>query len=116
MNDYDILIIPGGTVNAGTLRMNKDAQKLVQQFSDAKKSIAAICHGPWLLINANRIQNKHLISYPSIQLDLENAGGKWVNADVHRCNTGGWVLITSRSPEDIPVFNNAILKELETHN
>ena len=116
VNDYDILIIPGGTVNAGTLRMNKDAQKLVQQFSDAKKPIAAICHGPWLLINANRIQNKHLTSYPSIQLDLENAGGKWVNADVHRCNTGGWVLITSRSPEDIPVFNNAILKELETHN
>ena len=96
--------------------MNKDAQKLVQQFSDAKKPIAAICHGPWLLINANRIQNKHLTSCPSIQLDLENAGGKWVNTDVHRCNTGGWVLITARCPEDIPVFNSAILKELEAHN
>ena len=76
----------------------------------------SLCHGPWLLINANRIQNKHLTSCPSIQLDLENAGGKWVNADVHRCNTGGWVLITARCPEDIPVFNSAILKELEAHN
>lgn len=63
------------TVNAGTLRMNKDAQKLVQQFSDAKKPIATICHGPWLLINANRIQNKHLTSYPSIQLDWKMQAG-----------------------------------------
>lgn len=116
VNDYDILIIPGGAVNVATLRINEDAQKLVQQFSDAQKPIAAICHGPWLLINSGRIQDKNLTSYKDIQLDLQNAGGKWINADVHRCNTDGWVLITSRSPEDISVFNNAILKELEAHN
>ena len=112
-DDYDILIIPGGTVNADTLRMNDDAQKLVRQFSDAQKPIAAICHGPWLLINAGRIKDKNLTSFSSIQLDLENAGGNWVNEEVHRCNTGGWVLITSRSPDDLPAFNDAILKELE---
>jgi protease I len=111
--DYDLLVIPGGTVNADTLRINEDAQKIIQYFSDAQKPIAAICHAPWVLINAKRIQEKNLTSYKSIQLDLENAGANWVNEEVHRCNTGGWVLITSRCPDDIPAFNAAILKELE---
>jgi protease I len=86
---------------------------LVQQFADAQKPIAAICHAPWVLINAKRIQDKHLTSYKSIRLDLENAGGKWTDEEVHRCNTGGWPLITSRSPDDIPAFNQAVLSELE---
>lgn len=115
-NDYDILIIPGGTANAATLRIDDDAQKLVQQFADAQKPIAAICHGPWLLVNAERIKDKNLTSHHSIQLDLQNAGGKWVDAKVHRCNTGGWVLITSRYSDDISAFNDAILQELETHS
>lgn len=111
--DYDILVIPGGTVNADQLRINQDAQKIIQHFTDNQKPIAAICHAPWVLINAERIKDKNLTSYHSIKLDLENAGGKWVDEEVHRCNTGGWPLITSRNPDDIPAFNQAILAELE---
>lgn len=111
--DYDILVIPGGTVNADTLRLNEDAQRLIQTFSDHQKPIAAICHAPWALINAERIRDKTLTSYKSICLDLENAGAHWVDEEVHRCNTGGWVLITSRCPDDLPAFNQAIQKELE---
>lgn len=113
LNDYDLLVIPGGTVNADTLRINQDAQKIIQHFADNHKPIAAICHGPWTLIDAQRIKDKNLTSYKSIKLDLENAGGKWVDEEVHRCNTGDWVLITSRNPDDLPAFNEAILKELE---
>ena len=113
VEDYDLLVIPGGTVNADTLRINTDAQKIIQYFTDNQKPIAAICHAPWVLINAERIQDKNLTSYKSIRLDLQNAGGNWVDEEVHRCNTGGWVLITSRDPDDIPAFNEAILKELE---
>ncbi|QIO10116.1 type 1 glutamine amidotransferase domain-containing protein [Acinetobacter lanii] len=112
--DYDILVIPGGTVNADTLRINTDAQKIIQYFTDNHKPIAAICHAPWVLINAERIKDKNLTSYHSIRLDLENAGGKWVDEEVHRCNTNDWPLITSRNPDDIPAFNQAILKELGT--
>ena len=112
-DDYDLLVIPGGTVNADTLRLNEDAIKIIQSFTDNLKPIAAICHAPWVFINAERIRDKNLTSYKSIRLDVENAGGKWVDEEVHRCNTGGWVLITSRDPDDIPAFNAAILKELE---
>lgn len=112
--DYDILVIPGGTVNADTLRLNEDAHKIIQHFTDNAKPIAIICHGPWVLINSERIKDKNLTSYKSIKLDLENAGAHWVNEEVHRCNTNNWPLITSRSPDDIPAFNQAILKELDS--
>ena len=110
--DYDILVIPGGTVNADTLRLNQDAHKIIQHFTDNAKPIAAICHGPWVLINAERIKDKNLTSYKSIKLDLENAGANWVDEEVHRCNTNNWPLITSRSPDDISAFNQAIVQEL----
>ncbi|MFH7766109.1 type 1 glutamine amidotransferase domain-containing protein [Acinetobacter sp. BSP-28] len=111
--DYDILVIPGGTVNADTLRLNQDAHKIIQYFTDNHKPVAAICHGPWVLINAQRIKDKNLTSYKSIKLDLENAGAKWIDEEVHRCNTHNWPLITSRCPDDIPAFNLAILQELD---
>ena len=111
--DYDIVVIPGGTVNADTLRLNEDAHKIIQNFTDNAKPIAAICHGPWVLINAQRIKDKNLTSYKSIKLDLENAGANWVDEEVHRCNTNNWPLITSRSPDDISAFNQAILQELD---
>ncbi|KAA8735081.1 type 1 glutamine amidotransferase [Acinetobacter qingfengensis] len=112
-DDYDILIIPGGTVNADQLRIDTDAQKIVQYFTDQGKPIAAICHAPWILINAERIKDKHLTSYLSIQLDLIHAGAHWHDETVHRCITNNWPLITSRNPNDIPYFNQAILDELE---
>ncbi|WP_180130498.1 type 1 glutamine amidotransferase domain-containing protein [Acinetobacter sp. YH12057] len=111
--DYDVLVIPGGTVNADHLRIDEDALRLIQNFASHQKPIAAICHGPWALINAERIRDKTLTSYKSIRLDLENAGAHWVDEQVHRCNTGGWVLITSRCPDDLPAFNQAIQQELE---
>ena len=75
-----------------------------------------ICYAPWVLINAERIQAKHLTSHQSIRLDLENAGAIWVDEAVHTCNAGGWTLISSRNPEDLPTFNQVILKELESNS
>lgn len=112
--DFDALVIPGGTVNADTLRLDENAQRLTREFADAGKVIAAICHGPWLLINAGVITGKTLTSYPSITLDLENAGAAgWVDAEVKQCPANGWTLITSRTPKDIPAFNEAIVAALK---
>src|SRR5690606_36858504 len=111
--DYDILVIPGGTVNADTLRLNEHAHTIIQYFTDNAKPIATICHGPWVLINAQRSKDNNLTSYKRIKLDLENAGANWVNEEVHRCNTNNWPLITSRCPDDILAFNQAILHEMD---
>lgn len=112
-SDFDALVIPGGTVNADTLRLDANAQRLVKEFADSGKIIAAICHGPWLLINAGVIAGKTLTSYPSVRLDLENAGAAgWVDVEVKQCQANGWTLITSRNPNDIPVFNEAIVAAL----
>lgn len=108
-SDFDALIIPGGTVNADTLRQDKDAQRLVREFAKAGKIVAAICHGPWLLIDAGVIAGKTLTSYPSLRTDLINAdAADWVDAEVKECGANGWTLITSRNPDDIPAFNEAI--------
>jgi protease I len=113
--DFDALVIPGGTVNADTLRQDADAQHLVKAFADAGKVVAAICHGPWLLINAGVIKGKTLTSYPSVRLDLENAGAaQWVDEEVKQCGANGWTLITSRTPDDLPAFNEAIAKAIAT--
>ena len=113
--DFDALVIPGGTVNADTVRQDADAQRLVKEFADAGKVIAAICHGPWLLIDAKVIAGKTLTSYPSVRIDLENAqAAAWVDAEVKECDANGWKLITSRTPDDLPAFNAAIGKALET--
>lgn len=115
-DDYDLLIIPGGAVNAGRLRHHPKALEIIQSFSNQAKPIAVICHAPWVLINAERIQAKQLTSHKNIRLDLENAGAIRVDAAVHTCHAGGWTLISSRSPEDLPAFNQAILKELESNS
>ncbi|WP_296261155.1 MULTISPECIES: type 1 glutamine amidotransferase domain-containing protein [unclassified Pseudomonas] len=112
--DYDALVVPGGTVNADTLRQDKDAQRLVKEFADAGKVVAAICHGPWLLIDAGVIEGKTLTSYPSVRIDLVNAkAAGWVDAQVKQCGANGWTLITSRTPKDLPAFNNAIAEALQ---
>lgn len=112
--DFDALVIPGGTVNADTLRQDSDAQRLVQEFSQAGKTIAAICHGPWLLIDAGVVADKTLTSYPSVRIDLLNAkAAGWVDEQVKQCGANGWTLITSRTPDDLPAFNEAIAKALE---
>ena len=113
-SDFDALVIPGGTVNADTLRQDKDAQRLVSEFAKAGKIVAAICHGPWLLIDAGVIEGKTLTSYPSLRTDLVNAkAADWVDAQVKKCGANGWTLITSRNPDDIPAFNEAIAAALQ---
>lgn len=112
--DFDALVIPGGTVNADTLRQDEHAQRLVSEFAKAGKTVAAICHGPWLLVNAGVIAGKTLTSYPSLKLDLVNADAAgWVDAQVKQCPANGWTLITSRKPDDLPAFNEAIASALE---
>ncbi|MCU9948907.1 type 1 glutamine amidotransferase domain-containing protein [Pseudomonas sp. PDM13] len=111
--DFDLLVIPGGTVNADTLRQDADAQRLVQEFASAGKPVAAICHGPWLLIDAGVVDSKSLTSYSSVRIDLVNAGANWVDTEVKVCPGKGWTLITSRNPNDLPAFNAAIGKALQ---
>lgn len=112
-DDFDALVIPGGTVNADTLRQDVDAQRIVNEFVKAGKTVAAICHGPWLLIDAGVVGGKTLTSYPSVRTDLVNAkAAGWVDAEVKQCPANGWTLITSRNPNDLPAFNQAIASAL----
>ncbi len=107
-SDYDALILPGGVMNPDKLRMNEKAISFIKHFVDDNKPIAAICHGPWTLINAGGVKGKKMTSWPSIKIDLENAGAHWVDQEVVRDGN----LITSRKPDDIPAFNAEIKKLL----
>lgn len=103
--DFDALLLPGGVMNPDTLRTNPDVINFVKSFISADKPIAAICHGPWTLINANGVKGKTMTSYMSIKTDLINAGANWVDKEV----VIDGHLITSRKPSDLPAFNAAIL-------
>ncbi|CRM61734.1 type 1 glutamine amidotransferase domain-containing protein [Pseudomonas sp. 44 R 15] len=108
-SDFDALVIPGGTVNADTLRQDSAALRLISEFAQAGKTIAAICHGPWTLIDAGVVKGKTLTAFKSVRIDLENAGAaSVVDAQVKKCKANGWTLITSRTPDDLPAFNEAI--------
>jgi protease I len=108
--DYDALLIPGGTINADKMRVEKDAQRIAKAFFSAEKPVAAICHGPWLLAEAGLIEGRTLTSYESIRTDLRNAGGEVVDAEVQVDGR----LITSRKPGDIPAFTEALIRSIET--
>lgn len=105
--DYHGLMIPGGVMNPDTLRANKKAVEFVSKFLHAGKPIAAICHGPQLLIETKELQGKTMTSYPSIKTDLINAGVKWVDKEV----VVDHGLTTSRKPDDIPAFNSKMIEE-----
>lgn len=106
--DYDALVLPGGVLNPDKLRQNKDAITFVQDFIDTGKPIAAICHGPQTLIETGFVNGKTMTSFPSLQTDLKNAGANWVDKEVvHDGN-----LITSRKPDDLDAFNNALIEAL----
>ncbi|MGK7395448.1 MAG: type 1 glutamine amidotransferase domain-containing protein [Candidatus Cyclobacteriaceae bacterium M3_2C_046] len=105
--DFDALVLPGGQINPDILRTYGKAVKFVQGFFNSGKPVAAICHGPWLLIEAKVLEGRNLTSYHSIKTDILNAGGNWVDQEV--VVDGG--LITSRNPGDIPVFNKKIIEE-----
>jgi protease I len=106
-DDYDALLLPGGVMNPDRLRMNPKAVSFVKAFVDAGKPIAAICHGPWTLIEAAAVQGRTLTSWPSLQSDLRNAGAHWVDQEVVSDNG----LVTSRKPDDIPAFNRKMIEE-----
>jgi protease I len=102
---YDALLLPGGVMNPDHLRMNPDAVRFVKSFVDAGKPIAAICHGPWTLIEAGGVKGRKMTSWPSLQTDLRNAGAQWVDQKVVRDGN----LVTSRKPDDIPAFNHEMI-------
>jgi len=107
-NDYDALLLPGGVMNPDKLRQSQPAVQFVRSFFDQRKPVAAICHGPWMLVEANVLKGRKVTSYPSIQTDVKNAGGNWVNQEVV-VDQG---LVTSRSPDDLPAFNRKLIEEV----
>lgn len=105
-SDYDMLVLPGGVANPDKLRTEAEAIRIVREFFDRGAPVAAICHGPWLLAEADVIRGRTLTSWPSIRTDLRNAGADVVDREVVVDGT----LITSRKPDDIPAFNQAVLQ------
>ncbi len=106
-DDYDGLVLPGGVANPDVLRTDKDAVQFVRSFFEAGKPVASICHGAWTLVEADVVKGRTLTSWPSIRTDIENAGGAWVDEEVHT-DRG---LVTSRKPDDLPAFNAKIVEE-----
>ena len=107
--DYDALVLPGGVINPDKLRLHDKAIDFVREFGRTGRPVAAICHGPWTLINAGLVGEKHLTSWPSLRADLENAGAHWEDSEVVESGN----LITSRKPDDIPVFTDTLIRALE---
>jgi len=107
-SDYDALLLPGGVMNPDKLRTNRQAVQFVRSFFDQGKPVAAICHGPWTLIEAGVVNGRKVTSYPSIQTDLKNAGANWVDQEVV-VDQG---LVTSRNPDDLPAFNRKMVEEI----
>ncbi|HET7584270.1 MAG TPA: type 1 glutamine amidotransferase domain-containing protein [Gemmatimonadaceae bacterium] len=106
-DDFDALMLPGGVMNPDHLRMNEKAVQFVRDFFSAGKPVAAICHAPWMLVEANVVRGRTVTSWPSLQTDLRNAGADWVDREV--VTDEG--LVTSRKPDDIPAFNRKMIEE-----
>lgn len=106
-DDYDALLLPGGVMNPDKLRANATAVAFVKRFVEAGKPIAAICHGPWTLIEAGAVRGRRMTSWPSLRTDLANAGAQWTDAECVVDNG----LVTSRKPDDIPAFNRKMIEE-----
>lgn len=107
-DDYDAVVLPGGVINGDAIRMLARAQSFVKSANDANKPIAVICHGGWLPISSGIVKGRTMTSWPTLQDDLRNAGAQWVDKQV--CQDGN--LITSRKPDDLPAFNQALLAAL----
>jgi protease I len=105
--DYDAIVLPGGVINPDALRLEPSAIDFIRSFVDASKPIAAICHGPWTLINAEAVEGRKMTSWPSLEADLMNAGAEWVDQEVVVDNG----LVTSRKPDDLPAFCAKMIEE-----
>ena len=108
--DFDALVLPGGVTNADKLRTNKGAVDFVREFMEADKPVAAICHGPWLLVEADAVRGRTITSWPSLETDIKNAGGAWVDKQVQLDQK----LLTSRKPDDLPAFCAQLVDLLST--
>ena len=106
-DDYDALVIPGGVGNPDTMRADENAVGLVRDFFEQGKPVGVICHGPWMLVEAGVVRGRKVTSWPSLQTDIRNAGGNWVDQEVV-VDEG---LVTSRKPDDLPAFNAKIVEE-----
>jgi protease I len=102
---YDALLLPGGVMNPDHLRMNPEAVRFVKHFFEHAKPVAAICHGPWMLVEAGAVRGRTITSWPSLKTDIRNAGGTWVDEEVVLSNG----VVTSRKPDDIPAFTREMI-------
>lgn len=109
--DYDALLLPGGVMNPDALRMEPKAVAFVKAFFDADAPVAAICHGPWTIIEAGAAKGRQLTSWPSLKTDVVNSGGRWLDQEVVVDEN----LVTSRKPDDLPAFNREIVKLFSAH-
>lgn len=107
-NDYDVLVLPGGVINPDNLRIDASAVNFVRQFVALNRTTAAICHGPWMLLEAGVLQGKTVTSWPSLKTDLKNGGANWIDQEV--VTDGQFVF--SRKPDDLPAFNKAIIESV----
>jgi protease I len=106
-DEYDGVVLPGGVANPDQLRMDKDAVRFLREFFAAGKPVGAICHAPWMLVEADVVDGREVTSYPSVQTDIRNAGGNWVGQEVVVVSG----LVTSRRPDDLPAFNAKLVEE-----
>jgi protease I len=107
-SDYDALMIPGGVGNPDLMRGDENMVEFVRAFFEAGKPVAAICHGPWMLVEADVVRGRKVTSWPTLQTDIRNAGGNWANEEV----VTDQGLVTSRKPDDIPAFNEKMIEEI----
>lgn len=110
VDDFDALLLPGGVANPDALRMDEGAVALIRDFFTEGKPVAVICHGPWTLVEADVVEGRTITSWPSVKTDLRNAGARWVDEEVVVCRNGPNVLVSSRKPDDLPAFNQAMLE------
>ncbi len=110
VEDYAGVVLPGGVANPDQLRTDDAAVGFLKQWTQAGKPVAAICHGPWTLVEADAVRGKTLTSWPSLQTDIRNAGGEWRDEQVFSCPAGGYTLVTSRKPGDLDAFDKALVE------
>ena len=112
VDDFDVLVLPGGVANPDALRTDDAAVAFAKSFVEAGKPVAVICHGPWTLVEADVVRGRTITSWPSLQTDLRNAGATWVDEEVAVCENGPGPLVSSRKPDDLEAFNKALSQYL----